>query len=551
MSKSIVYKIGLFSCLAILTACQSADLKVGHQESLTTPKGVQLKAFWPDQAALVAKMGEKDQEVLKKTQYLLSLFPQNPVKLLKEQIDKGWSEDADLIKSGLKSADLWEIIGEAPEMYVAVDIKDWAAEMAKIDTQDQIAIEQSVEKIAVVAQVIVENSEKLDKFLASAVENGNLKNVSQGSNTIYQIEGKYYLLKKDDLLVFANRLQLLEDGLNKIKDAKNITFDRPAFKMVEEQFGGSLAWVYLDYAQVIDLMAKNPELKAQLALAENGIQGVNPTDLESLILQVRPEDSGIKAYADVTLKNGALADLASKQSDLYLKDQVLGEKVLLYIESANFGSVLKVYDQILAKQPEALVYWDQVKSYLKEQGLDFEADLLPLFTAGNAVSLDADNGYIPNLQIYFDLKKGNAEKAKKLAKVINEAVDQAIQFSGVEPAQMSLFFNKKQLAEQDFWKGKFNFDLVAAAAPENLRKKLNNQKLEVYYGLNKNNWLTIALMPGLDEQITRKTVAQSGLDKVLKEIPGYRYEVSYFSLENALNYADRLVDLAAAFWSGI
>lgn len=527
--------LGVLLSALIFTGCQQtvAPLKDG---GMTSKEGVKLEAAIPADAAVIIKLGTTDPDQVKLIKDLNAQFPADLTKEFSTGFNEGFKSGAKFEETGLSfEEDIMPLIGEQTEFVMAMA-------PGKKD---------GLNKPEIMASMTLADKGKFDALIAK------LKDVTKEDykgNTVYTAKSEDGSLnvftRYKDTVLLSDSVENLKVILDRVVSGKSLVAAKPGYVKAMKDLKPNVAMVYVDLAAITGQMAIDNPQEIKSMTKSLGMFGV-PTDslevLDTEVLFATAEKDGIRLNASLYAKEGAdMSKLTTNGQKFYLAKDIPGKSPLLYTEGQGFK---EAYGNILSAMEgdqDVKQGMDQVRTALKQVGLDFDQDVMGVMDKGIAMVL-ADNGSIlPSLGFYIDASS-KPDSAKKIAGVLNTMLTNGIAEVQVQNPEAAALIDKLDVEADKLWKVKVNVDPLLMSAPESIVKKLTGQKVELYLGLVGNNILALALHPDLE-----KTYAKGGdvvanaaeFKRALEFIKGNDLTVTYLAPAAVFDYLDRIMQLA-------
>jgi len=260
------------------------------------------------------------------------------------------------------------------------------------------------------------------------------------------------------------------------------------------------------------------------------------------------ESDGLRTVAQVKfnpdVKNFSIDDFPYKEP--YLHTRIPGNDLIVYAEA--YG--LQV---LLASEANKKDFEDAKKMIKKYVGLDIDNDILTWMDKGYALVIQRNNDLIPGISLYIDASS-DTKGAQKTLKVIDDAFEQLVfamkntlTRGGTAPEKIIeksvVETNRGNLNRVSF---KFNELTDEEMDKIDFPKGFFTEPVEIYYGLiDDNDLFVFSTLTGLDKELNMDTsvVENPYIIEAMGYTKDYPYQLSYLSVEEALKYADRFVEI--------
>jgi hypothetical protein len=281
-------------------------------------------------------------------------------------------------------------------------------------------------------------------------------------------------------------------------------------------------------------------------LDASGVQDSGIQSIESELILASAEKDGIRLTATVLGREGQdLTKTAGEISKSYLVSQIPARYPVIYSEAYNLKQAYEMFIKTAQSDPEMASGIKEMETFLTEQGLDLEKDIMSFLGKGYAFVVEDTDSVIPALGLYVDVS-GNEQGALKVAGKINEAVDKVWGQAKEESPELAFVLFKDEVVKGRLWKFKLNVDTLLTGAPAEVIKKLSGQKLEFYYGVLPQKVMVFALKPDLEKVYGQSPVVSESdeFKKARSYLNGADRGVTYLAPSQVFVYLDRVIKLA-------
>lgn len=543
LSRSVVVGIAvLLMPLFLFTGCQQAP----NRERFSSAKGVSVEFFLPADTFMFFKVGTSDMAQLKNLAELNAYFPNDPLKFIVDEFNKGFEEGASLQDYGLSyTEDILPMINEKSEFYFAVSPGD----VEKGGTPD------------FVFAVTLADEEKLNSLLASQQLQGRLVQKDYYNRQYFMevaeenSDVSAYFLRIEDVLFVTTNEEILHKGLDNVAVGENLLSKNPVYAKALADYSDSALVVYADFQKLVYFLQKSAELEVDENFLENfglmGIQAEQVGEIESEVVLAKIEDEGIRVSVNLIAKDETgFKYLTTEMKPSYLVNSVPAVTPIIYFEGYNFRRSIDSFlalakSDVEGVDPEFKDGIAQMKQFFEIQGLDLEEDILTFLDKGYAFVLQDTQSLIPGIGLYVDVS-GNADGAVKVSRKINDS------FTGLwgqaleESPEMAMFVQKFDVVPEKLWKFGLNINALLAGQSGALQKKLSGQVIEFYYGVLEDDVMTFALESNLEQSFGKGDVValNSEFKKAMTYLNGADIGVTYIAPGAFLRYLDRIIQLA-------
>lgn len=411
----------------------------------------------------------------------------------------------------------------------------------------------------------------------------------------------FYLVGYGDLFFITLSRKNADDALARLEDGDGFNENQKYLLKTNSLARKNFGYLFVSEKVFVDIYGDIvEELSGDRSLSDS-VKGIG-----DFFTFWTAEKGGLRLVSSVDLYDEAVIKNLVPDPDykLSLINQINGDGVFLYSESSGIGRTLnnfvEGFEVGLNKSFE-----ESVESSSSD-GIDFSVDPKSLQTdllspAGEPVSnvspddymestlrayiesivaqikeffvkinvllkspvafvMSDTGGYLPTVSLYFQVKEGDKENAKKLVSELDAYVDEIIKamdekITAVDDGGKAGLIKKDIEVVNGGGLHKLYFDFEALAdadkaAFKELFGSLDGLKLEVYYGLTGDNVFVVALYPDFPVNFGKNVLAENkDYLAALEKLNGvYGFDVFYFRMKPLVDFIDRLVDLLA--WVG-
>ncbi len=524
-----------------LSGCQQSVMTIPR---FMSEKGVNVEAFLPAESLLVAKFGSRDADQLDALKILNGYFPNDPLGAIVTEFNQGFKNGTNLTELGLNyEQDVLPILNNKSQFFMAMSSRQEVLPPGTLETA-------SSPKVSFSLAMTIADEAKFDALLDTQIKKNLLKKEDYNGQSIYsqvtQTGGEAYLSKYMDTVFLTSNLELLKTGLNNVKANTNLLGENKAYARAMAAYKPNLAVAYVNLAESLGLF-KGSDAKSGEEVAKM-LSGTDAANIESEMLILTAEKDGIRMTSRVLGKNGVDLTKSPQAASVqaYLLKKIPAVSPIFYFE----GTLLKSYYENLMKtlgsDTEAADGVNQMKEFLKAQGLDLEKDILTYMDKGVALLLEDTGTPIPGIGIYLDATS-NLEGATKTVQALNKGFEALLAEASAQSPEILMLLSKEEVKTGKLWKFKLNLDGILAAAPSALSKKLSGQKVELYYGLLDDGVMTISLKADLDKVYGGAQVVEKSTEfgQAMNYVGSESRGLAYLSPEQMIRLVDTYFALIA------
>jgi hypothetical protein len=520
-----LFVVGLLAVFALtLTACNS---KFELDQSKLSPQGIALENYLPGDAMIVMTINKQDTAQKEKLDKLGTLFPEETVKNIYEDIVKNLQLELDQVELNFEE-DILGAFGENNRILFAMN-----GNFEKTDEDKEPVPEFFIAST-------FQDSEKIQTLIDKLAENGGEKGELFGATTLDN-KDMYLAVYKDTILI-TNKQNLRHEALKKMQNNEESLLNNELYKEAQKgipqyNFGD----FYINYENYFEFIN---------ALQEEDYPFTFRKDLKMAIaMGLYAEDEGVRMLSSVASKGGFnLRNLTFHEP--YLYRGIPGKNLIMYAEVYDIKKIINMSLDVYEWDEETSKEMRKAELLIKKTiGIDLKEDILSWMDKGFAMVLQRNDSMVPAISFYIDAGS-NPEGAKKIINILDTAISQIYDemLANPDPGMNIEKMIKKevvQVGKSDM--NKFSFDFSAMSDAELLAAGLPSgiftEPIEFYYGLTNNNYFVLSTYSGLDKDFGDGFVSVGStleVEEGRELIKDYPYNLSYISVEETFKYVDRI-----------
>lgn len=533
-----IFIVSLIITSVILTGCAQPPQKAEMHESEISPEGVILEDFLPEDTMMVMTINTQDEDQKDKIQTLFSYFPQEDSQKLFEQFTKELNE-------GLKEAnlnyeeDIKPLIGDSHRLLFGM-----AGELENEDKDPDMYVALTVQD--------PQKTEELMQKIADENEDFEMRRIRNNPGLISADEEMYLVLFKDALLM-TNSEQKIQEAVQRIDQNQASLLSNQNYMVDAGRTPKpNLGYVFINLAKLLETIEKSEELQKESNIKST--EALKSIKNESIVFFA--EEEGIKMLALVEFDpESELFNLAQlSYEEPYMFENIPGDNLIMYAEGANLQQLLELELSILLAEEDLEEFEDFKEEFKAMVGLDFDQDIMSWMDKGFAMVLQGNQGLVPGFSLYVDASS-NTEGAQKVVDVIDAAISQGLQAAyanGSEDLPIDKILTKDTVTLGGNEVHRIRFDISGLSAEElraaALPEGIFDEPVEFYYGLTGEDYFIFSTVAGLNNKYGAiASVAENPrIIEAQSMVEGYPFQLTYFSIEEGLVYAEEFISLMEA-----
>ncbi|MFO0781144.1 MAG: DUF3352 domain-containing protein [Candidatus Gracilibacteria bacterium] len=528
--REVILFSGFFCVSIFFTACQQAS---GLDSAFRTPSGLQAESFLPERLLMLATLGSGDVQQNEQFMKLLDHFPLKDREEFGKNVLDGLNNDLHAVDLDYQR-DLEPVLGQNFQGMMA---------FARLE---------SSEKPDVYAFVTLKDPEGLDRIFQSLETAKKLQKLMHGEYAVYSTENQaQYMVRVQDLLVVANRQDLLESALDRWRLHQPSLLNYQPYRRALAQLKPAVAFGYIDFQGLFTTLRQSPDSKERFEKLL-GFSGSQMLDIiEGEMFYLRAEEKGLRFYGSVygqEEKMKALEQnfLTYQTREPYLVKKIPGSRVFMYFEGYNLASVLS-YDFEIWSQIEGFsAGLEKMRQTFSSVGLDFDRDFLPLFEKGVAFKINNESTILPTTGIFVDVS-GHEESAGKVMRVLKNMGDALLKNAPVLQDSPGFITNEEvQVGGGQAYVARIHMNKLGPSQ-KNLAAAalLLTKPVELWYGVTGDNIAFLAFEPDFDKNYAEgpKVAQDEQYRAVVSNLSGLKGGINYVSPAVFTQFLDKIFDL--------
>lgn len=528
-----------------------------EKSGFVSASGVKAEDLLPEDSMITMKFGATSEGQLQNLEQLKQNFP--------AEMWAAWDENFSLMLENMGGdtgisvkEDILPVFGKNAQVMFSMS-------SLPIDPDD-------VPEIVAIASL--EDREQLTGVLNAQVPEAKRKTYKDW--TIYNLGEQAFIAMTTDLVVFTTTEIGMQQALdNSVAEDNTSLLKNPRYQeMLAKIPSENLFYYYVDvpaYSKAIVTTMREVSKQAaeenpsapQADINEEALQGFEDylNAMNGEIIAATAEPKGIRLHGYMTYDKAEMEaagfNFESMYEPAYLYKKVPGDNMIMYVEAFNLKETFNLIQKSLTASMSTYPGMDanitemseQIDSFLAQQGLDLEQDILSFMDKGFAMSIQSNDNVtthfpIPSFGIFIDASS-NPDGAKKTMQKVYEMVNLLIAQGKMAQPEIANMISHEAVDNDKgvYYVAKVDLQKMPEEQKQMGPAELLAMPIEAYYGVMKDNLAFFSFMyPQFDQGNYETLEKNSNFTQALNDIKGHDRSVVYFDMQALVSYLDNYMN---------